>query len=88
MIKQNIIYECKLINVISLLKGRVTSHFGSGLHRYTSFRAHLNPVRQILVSDKGVISLCSNSVKLTNRRGLIKWALRYVIISCQSFRIM
>ncbi|CAB4393897.1 unnamed protein product [Rhizophagus irregularis] len=56
-------------------KGRVTSHFGSGLHRYTSFRAHLNPVRQILVSDKGVISLCSDSVKMTNRRGLIKWTL-------------
>ncbi|RIA93213.1 ubiquitin carboxyl-terminal hydrolase-domain-containing protein [Glomus cerebriforme] len=56
-------------------KGRVASHYSSGLHRYTSFRAHLNPVRQILVSDRGVITLSSDSVKMNNRRGLVRWTL-------------
>jgi PAB-dependent poly(A)-specific ribonuclease subunit 2 len=69
-------------------KGRVTSHFGSGLHRYTSFRAHLTPVRQILVSDRGVISLSSDSIKMTSRRGLIRWTLRYAIIIISIYRII
>ncbi|CAG8494661.1 13748_t:CDS:10 [Funneliformis mosseae] len=56
-------------------KGRIASHFGSGLHRYTSFRAHLAPVIQILVNDRGVISLSSDAVKMTNRRGLVRWTL-------------
>ncbi|CAG8714765.1 16950_t:CDS:2, partial [Funneliformis caledonium] len=40
-------------------KGRIASLFGSGLHHYTSFRAHLAPVIQILVNDRDVISLSS-----------------------------
>ncbi|CAG8616504.1 10808_t:CDS:10, partial [Acaulospora morrowiae] len=56
-------------------KGRVASYFGESLQRYTSFRSHLTPVEQLLVSDKGVISLSSDSVKMTNRRGLVKWVI-------------
>ncbi|CAG8540264.1 10143_t:CDS:2 [Acaulospora colombiana] len=31
--------------------------------------------KQLLVSDRGVISLSSDSVKMTNRRGLVRWAI-------------
>ncbi|CAG8580781.1 604_t:CDS:10 [Cetraspora pellucida] len=56
-------------------KGRVISHFGDGLQRYTSFRSHLSQVRQLLVSDKGVISLSPDSIRMTNRRGLVRWTM-------------
>ncbi|CAG8444214.1 7643_t:CDS:2, partial [Dentiscutata heterogama] len=52
-------------------KGRVISHFGDNLQRYTSFRSHLSQVRQLLVSDSGVISLSPDSIRMTNRRGLV-----------------
>ncbi|CAG8702572.1 16980_t:CDS:10, partial [Dentiscutata erythropus] len=56
-------------------KGRVISHFGDNLQRYTSFRSHLSQVRQLLVSDSGVISLSPDSIRMTNRRGLVRWTM-------------
>ncbi|RHZ79406.1 hypothetical protein Glove_146g43 [Diversispora epigaea] len=56
--------------------GRVASYFGGGMQRYTSFRAHLTPVKQLLVNDRGVISLNSDSIKMINRRGLPAWTIK------------
>lgn len=65
---------------LTRLQGRVTSFLGSDLQRYTSFKAHLSsdgPVRQILVNDKGVITLGSNDVHMAQRRGPTIWHIKY-----------
>ncbi|KAF2760383.1 exonuclease-like protein [Pseudovirgaria hyperparasitica] len=56
-------------------------------HAYTRFRAHrdiirdqikqVQSVRQILVFDKGVLSVSPKSVHLSNRRGVTQWHLEY-----------
>ncbi|CAJ0827215.1 6249_t:CDS:10 [Entrophospora sp. SA101] len=72
-------------------KGQVTSYFGGEMNRYTSFRAHLNDVRQLLVSDRGVISLSSDTVKMVSRRGLVKWSISYedtTDLHCMSYTTM
>ncbi|KAH9813591.1 PAB-dependent poly(A)-specific ribonuclease subunit [Melampsora americana] len=66
--------------------GTVVSHFlpngvgGSNdeskcLNRYTSFKSHSNrtPTRQLLISERAVLSLGESSVKSTSRRGLPHW---------------
>jgi PAB-dependent poly(A)-specific ribonuclease subunit 2 len=57
--------------------GRVSSHFlGSdpALARYTAYRAHIpGPVRDIIVEERGVLTVGDGSVKLANRRGITLW---------------
>ncbi|KHO01669.1 Exonuclease, RNase T/DNA polymerase III [Metarhizium album ARSEF 1941] len=71
--------------------GRVTSFLGPELQRYTSFKAHLStdgPVRQILVNEKGVISLGSKDVHMAQRRGPPIWHLNdddMTELRCMSF---
>ncbi|KAK5083739.1 poly(A)-specific ribonuclease [Lithohypha guttulata] len=47
------------------------------LQKYTSIRAHLQEgaVRQLLVCEKGVLSISNQSVHLINRRALTQWHL-------------
>lgn len=56
-------------------KGRVSSYLGPELIKYTSFQAHSSPIRHLLPLRSGVLSLAADSVRLTNRRGLIQWSL-------------
>lgn len=61
-------------------QGRVTSFYGTELQRYTSFKAHATtdgPVRQIMVTDKGVIVLGSKDVHMALRRGPPIWHIKY-----------
>ncbi|KAK4519134.1 uncharacterized protein ATC70_009366 [Mucor velutinosus] len=56
--------------------GRVCSYYGKGLQRYTSWKAHKDEqVRQIRVTDRGVISLSPKSIQMRDRRGLVKWSI-------------
>ncbi|KAI9255619.1 hypothetical protein BDA99DRAFT_539770 [Phascolomyces articulosus] len=58
--------------------GRVSSYYGDGLQRYTSFKAHKNEqVRQIRLTDRGVITLSSTSIQMRDRRGLVRCNVRY-----------
>jgi hypothetical protein len=65
----------------------VTSYFGPELRKYTSYRghAHANPmlstenaVRQVMVNDRGVISLSAKSLHFAIRRGLAQWNIQSV----------
>ncbi|RUS20974.1 LOW QUALITY PROTEIN: hypothetical protein BC937DRAFT_93946 [Endogone sp. FLAS-F59071] len=57
-------------------RGRVVSYYANGLQRYTSFKTHIDQqVRQLLVNDRGVISLGQNSLQMRSRRGLVKWTI-------------
>ncbi|KAI9886097.1 MAG: hypothetical protein M1823_002115 [Watsoniomyces obsoletus] len=56
--------------------GRVRSFYGPELHKYTSFRAHPaaeGPVRQLLMHEKGVLSIASKGLHMSTRRGLPIW---------------
>ncbi|KAI8997062.1 ubiquitin carboxyl-terminal hydrolase-domain-containing protein [Pilobolus umbonatus] len=55
--------------------GRIASYYGKGLQRYTSFKAHNDQVRQIRITDRGVISLSPKSIQMRDRRGLVKWSI-------------
>ncbi|KAG2231202.1 hypothetical protein INT48_005923 [Thamnidium elegans] len=56
--------------------GRVSSYYGKGLQRYTAFKAHkAEQVRQIRVTDRGIISLSPKSIQMRDRRGLVKWSI-------------
>ncbi|KAF9166067.1 poly(A)-specific ribonuclease [Mortierella sp. AD010] len=44
--------------------GYISSYYGAGLQRYSSFKAHRGPVRQMMVLDRGVISIGKDSVHL------------------------
>ena len=59
------------------VEGRVTGFVGPGLASYTSFFAHVDEVRDILVHDRGVISLGPRNVRVTHRRGLQRWDIKY-----------
>jgi PAB-dependent poly(A)-specific ribonuclease subunit 2 len=50
---------------------------GPNLTSYTSFFAHVDEVHDILVHDRGVISLGSRNVRVTHRRGLQRWDIKY-----------
>ena len=54
----------------ALFQGHVTSYYGSQLHRYTAFQAHLTDIKQIIPDAFGVLSLTSNQVRYTTRQGL------------------
>jgi PAB-dependent poly(A)-specific ribonuclease subunit 2 len=52
------------------------SFYGHELQKYTSFRAHASEqVKQILFTDKGVLSVSPRSVHYASRRGLAIWHL-------------
>ncbi|RKP08198.1 ubiquitin carboxyl-terminal hydrolase-domain-containing protein [Thamnocephalis sphaerospora] len=55
--------------------GRVASYVGGEIHKYTSFRAHQGPVRQLIPVATGVLSVGPQSVRLTNRRGMVQWTI-------------
>jgi PAB-dependent poly(A)-specific ribonuclease subunit 2 len=54
----------------------VAGFVGQGLTSYTSWFAHHDEVRDILVHDRGVISLGSRNVRVTHRRGLQRWDIK------------
>ncbi|KAG4305310.1 hypothetical protein PORY_001480 [Pneumocystis oryctolagi] len=56
-------------------KGRLTSYFGPELRRYTSVKAHTSPICSLISNERGIISLSSQNIRLTNRRGLSQWSL-------------
>jgi hypothetical protein len=58
-------------------QGRVTGFAGPDLTSYTSFLAHVDEVRDLLVHDRGVISLGAKNVRVTHRRGLQRWDIKY-----------
>ncbi|KAG0276121.1 poly(A)-specific ribonuclease [Linnemannia exigua] len=59
--------------------GYISSYYGAGLQRYSSFKAHKGPVRQMMVLDRGIVSIGKDSIHLSNRRGLASWNLRQVV---------
>ncbi|KAI8067921.1 ubiquitin carboxyl-terminal hydrolase-domain-containing protein [Gongronella butleri] len=57
--------------------GRVTSYYGKGMQRYTSYKTHIDQqVRQIRVVERGVISLTHNSLQMRDRQGQVRWTIR------------
>lgn len=75
-------------------QGYVSSFNGSELRRYSSYRGHASivpiekPVRQILLNDRGVITLASKSMHLSLRGGPAQWNLmdeRFQSLSCMAF---
>jgi PAB-dependent poly(A)-specific ribonuclease subunit 2 len=55
--------------------GRIISHHGPELRKYTSVRAHINEgkVHQLLSHERGIISISSTSINLVSRRGPGIW---------------
>ncbi|KAJ9628351.1 poly(A)-specific ribonuclease [Knufia peltigerae] len=71
-------------------QGRVTSFYGRDLQRYVSVKAHLGegPVKQLLVHEKGIISLSTSSVHFITRRGLTQWHISHRLMNslrCMTF---
>ena len=57
----------------------MTSFYGTELRRYTSLKAHkTGMVRQLLVSEKGIIALGANYLHMSSRSGPPLWHLEYV----------
>lgn len=63
----------------------MTSYCGNELRKYTSYRAHAsavnptdNAVRQMLVNDRGVVSLSARGLHFSIRRGLSQWNIQFV----------
>ncbi|KAL1923050.1 uncharacterized protein VTP21DRAFT_9426 [Calcarisporiella thermophila] len=56
-------------------QGHIGSYYGTNLQKYTNFKGHDEQVRQLCVIDRGLISLSPKRVRLTHRRGIVKWAL-------------
>jgi len=65
------------------------SFYGAELQKYTSFKGHASEsVKQILFTDKGVLSVSSHSVHLSSRTGLTIWHLTHELfhdLQCMSF---
>ena len=59
-------------------QGRVIGFAGLNLTSYTSFFAHVDEVRDLLVHDRGIISLGAGNVRVTHRRGLQRWDIKYL----------
>ena len=54
------------------------SFYGHELQKYTSYKAHSGEgVKQILFTDKGVLSVAPKSLHFSSRRGLTQWHLTY-----------
>ncbi|KAK4943503.1 poly(A)-specific ribonuclease [Elasticomyces elasticus] len=71
-------------------QGRVTSFYGLELQRYVSVKAHLGegPVKQLLVHEKGIVSISTSSVHFVTRRGLTQWHLSHRLMTdlrCMAF---
>ncbi|KIV95116.1 hypothetical protein PV10_02805 [Exophiala mesophila] len=71
-------------------QGRVVSFYGHELQRYVSVKAHIaeGPVKQLLLTEKGVVSISSTSVHLVSRRGLTQWHLTHPLMTdlrCMTF---
>ena len=69
--------------------GKVVSFYGPELQRYTSVKAHIKegPVRQLLIHERGVLSVASKSVHLISRKGLTQWHISHpgmVDLRCMS----
>ncbi|KAF2421174.1 PAB-dependent poly(A)-specific ribonuclease subunit pan2 [Tothia fuscella] len=69
--------------------GRVMSFYGRDFQRYTSYKGHTSePVKQILFTDKGVLSISAKSIHLASRKGLTQWHLtddNFRELHCMSF---
>ncbi|ORZ06801.1 ubiquitin carboxyl-terminal hydrolase-domain-containing protein, partial [Lobosporangium transversale] len=68
--------------------GYVSSYYGSGLQRYSSYKAHKGSVRQIMILDRGIVSIAKDSIHLSNRRGLASWNLTQVYFNFFYFLIL
>jgi len=70
-------------------QGRITSFFGPELQRYTSYKGHTSEsVKQILFTEKGVLSVSARSVHFASRRGLSLWHITHESfqdLQCMSF---
>ncbi|KAF2802391.1 PAB-dependent poly(A)-specific ribonuclease subunit PAN2 [Mytilinidion resinicola] len=71
--------------------GRITSFYGSSLDRYTSYRGHApseGAVKQILLTENGVLSISKGSIHFAIRRGLTQWHLAddvFADLRCMNF---
>ncbi|KAI8925842.1 ubiquitin carboxyl-terminal hydrolase-domain-containing protein [Entophlyctis helioformis] len=67
--------------------GHVSSYVNAppSLVRYTAFPAHRARVLQVLVADRGVLSLSPQTVRLSIRRGVQIWAKMIPHASCMAF---
>ncbi|KAK9467389.1 ubiquitin carboxyl-terminal hydrolase-domain-containing protein [Lipomyces arxii] len=69
--------------------GRIASFAGSSLRKYTSYVGHRSAVSQILVNDRGVLSLSSDTLRMTQRRGLARFNLKdgakFKDLTCMSY---
>ncbi|GAO46990.1 hypothetical protein G7K_1204-t1 [Saitoella complicata NRRL Y-17804] len=54
--------------------GRLFSLYGPELRKYTSFKAHSGPVKQLLSNERGIISV-GDTIRMTNRRGMARWTI-------------
>jgi PAB-dependent poly(A)-specific ribonuclease subunit 2 len=65
------------------------SFYGHELQRYTSFRAHgSEQVKQIIFTNKGVLSVSAKSIHYSSRRGITIWHLadiNFTELQCMSF---
>ncbi|KAG0356532.1 poly(A)-specific ribonuclease [Podila minutissima] len=61
--------------------GYISSYYGAGLQRYSSYKAHKGPVRQMMVLDRGIVSIAKDSIHLSNRRGVASWNILQVILN-------
>ncbi|OCK74303.1 PAB-dependent poly(A)-specific ribonuclease-like protein subunit pan2 [Lepidopterella palustris CBS 459.81] len=58
--------------------GRITSFYGPNLEKYTSYIGHPQAegaVKQLLFTEKGVLSISKRSIHFSIRRGLTQWHL-------------
>ncbi|KPI34320.1 PAB-dependent poly(A)-specific ribonuclease subunit pan2 [Cyphellophora attinorum] len=60
---------------IATQDGRIASHHGPDLRKYTSVRAHINEgrIHQLLSHERGILSISNHSIHLISRRGPALW---------------